>query len=484
MAGVTPGRSGNRAVLLRRCNVLRSKTAVFPAEILSLIFRHVCPPLVSTDLHGLPGISLPSRSGDFPTLLGSISHTWREVAWSTPQIWTTLSIEAPYPGDKNAQNLASLLDLFFTNVRNLPLTLRIDFGLGRDFEIPEYAPMAQIFFRAENLRKLGWLELNGVPESWLYDLVGPFPQLVRISLFVNGVFCEGYPFPPDAPMLREISLAFPDPFIPYEQWPMITVLKLRTVSAATAFQFLFWCPNLVKFYVTPEFFEPPDVEDEEEMPDTLTLPHLETLSSPFYHSSDPFLHRLRLPALQSLTWNQHETSVLCAVPPEIWTFVQNLSGAPLTTLRLLEILDIDLNFLKHIHHHTPGIESILLWSCNEATLWTVLRFLTPGRNGEGSFDEKPYWAKLKRLEIRSKEAVSFFRTLKVRVLENFGELVTDMLIERAASADFGSSLCVDLDFDTETKVIWTLETKERLQELDRSGAKVELLEKGKRMDWL
>lgn len=115
-----------KVAILRRLNDLESKTRVLPLETLSLIFQHACAPRkIPRTASGLIIGRQPKDRRFFSVFLGSISHTWRQVAWSTPQLWAELSLVIP--SDK-VQSFASLLDLYLTNTRGIPITLHITFN--------------------------------------------------------------------------------------------------------------------------------------------------------------------------------------------------------------------------------------------------------------------------------------------------------------------------------------------------------------------
>lgn len=60
---------------LRRLNELEAKTAALPRNILATIFKFACD------------------DGDpFAIILGSVCGHWRDIVWSTPQLWDVLSI--------------------------------------------------------------------------------------------------------------------------------------------------------------------------------------------------------------------------------------------------------------------------------------------------------------------------------------------------------------------------------------------------------
>ncbi len=479
-----------RVGLLRRLDALQSKTRVLPPEVLSLIFQHACVFRKSLGVERLV-MGKPPRSRDlFCVFLGSISHSWRQVAWSAPRLWTTLSF---FVDADKFENAASVLELYFTNVRGLPITLRLIF----DYDYapsPEDDSLARILFKEENLQKLETLKLLWPPASWLTRFSNPFSQLVKISLAGDGDWTPitNAAFLSNAPNLRTMSLRCINPSL-NAPWSLITILKLKEVSAAGALRCLIQSPNLVEFYyIYPTYypdFGDDDVSDEEgedppELSDVLTLHHLQTLHWSFKlnFASDLFLHRIKLPALRSLTWDQREKPVAGAFSPGIQSFFRNLFSASLTTLHIHGMLDMDATLAKHIYYENPQIENLVFERCSEGSLCYALASLSLGWNSNGQIDESRYLTKLKRVEINGcvpdqTDHLSDF------LGETFGDIVAELLMERA-SVDFNSSLCIDLVLKGVTRVRWREGAKGELRAFWLTGAVVRLLMDGRQIDWL
>ncbi len=281
-----------KAALLRRLNVLESQTAILPTETLSLIFQHFvvsCTPPTKYDPR-------------FPSLfLCSVSHVWRQVARSTPQLWTNLRL---YVHPDFAEMYAGLLDLYLSNVCGLLMSLYI--GLDSSYtKINKEDPIANVLFGGENLKKIGELKLNDPPPSWLHRLNRPFLQLTKFHLTIyessyrSLVSLGDTPILTTAPRLREVYLNLPPPSNP--PWSFITTLKLDRVPIVAAIRCLLEFQHLTEFHClwAQEGQEEPFV-----MPESFTLHHLEILSWPFTsgHIPNLFLQRVRLPSLRSLTW--------------------------------------------------------------------------------------------------------------------------------------------------------------------------------------
>lgn len=360
---------------------------VLPPEILSLIFWHICVPNETPNIIHLPGRKQPREIQLLPVFLGSISRGWRQVAWSTPQLWALLSLHLSVSGVE-AEKITFLLDLYLDNICGLLITLCITFGrryhknIGGD-------PIGRVFFKDENMKKFGDLSLHHPPAGWLCRFGGPFSCLVKIHLSgkCDAMQLADTVFFTNAPILRTISIDGILGPLPKISWSLITSLRLENVPSTVALRCLLESPNLVGFHYvhmrsnSGYFADDDEGGDEEplEIPTTLTFHHLRILEWSFKltRTFDLFLRRIRLPVLRSLIWAQREKFLANTPPPGVWTFFQNLSSAPLTTLGLCGMFDIDTTFLTHVYHQTPRVESLVLMHCTEATLCAAMSSLSP-----------------------------------------------------------------------------------------------------------
>jgi hypothetical protein len=86
----------------------------FPPEIASHIFIQYAPPSVSRE----------KKERTTPLHLGAVCQKWRQLAWATPQLWSSLVVEFTVPGEHLLQLIAEWLERSAT----LPLTIRFDSG--------------------------------------------------------------------------------------------------------------------------------------------------------------------------------------------------------------------------------------------------------------------------------------------------------------------------------------------------------------------
>jgi hypothetical protein len=106
-----------RASLGRAVNHLLSPVLRLPNELSTDIF-----------LHCLPDMNLPFATNSLitPFYLGSICHTWRDLIWSTPQIWSIVSI------DLSSSMPIDLLEEWFIRSDLLPLSIQVQLSYAYD----------------------------------------------------------------------------------------------------------------------------------------------------------------------------------------------------------------------------------------------------------------------------------------------------------------------------------------------------------------
>lgn len=188
----------NRARLLQKVNNLQAKTRRLPPEVLSTIFQLAHPPIdVGTrsipaefrkDLrrYAFTEEEEEEEGEEFQLVLGAVSHHWRQVAWATPQLWTTISIEAHETvGESNV----SLLSLYFENSRNLPMTVVLDFRdqlelmMDRKGKEPSwFIKSLEDLFR-DNAAKIRNFTMTGIPIEWTHLIRESFSRCESMTLY-------------------------------------------------------------------------------------------------------------------------------------------------------------------------------------------------------------------------------------------------------------------------------------------------------------
>jgi hypothetical protein len=205
----------NRSLLKRKVNYHSSPVLRIPSDITSEIFKAYLHEEGETGGReawrgedssrlGTPNMPQPS----LPLLLGSVCKAWREVAWSMPWIWSSISLKLDHPSPHSA----ILLDEWFSRSGQcaLNISLRSIFpNLKREDAVQEIiGVVARLSERWRHINfDFPWVYYNGlrsvqgrVPllESVSVRLLGMFDYLGPLQIFsvapqLRAVRCEDFP---------------------------------------------------------------------------------------------------------------------------------------------------------------------------------------------------------------------------------------------------------------------------------------------------
>ncbi|XP_006463998.1 hypothetical protein AGABI2DRAFT_120802 [Agaricus bisporus var. bisporus H97] len=254
-----------KAILLRRINNAQEKTRHLPFEVLSNIFQFARPPI---DFTAYEPIHYYIDDPDFPLLTGyvdpaenfhhtlaAVSHHWRQVALSTPQLWTSISLRILNTfTDFNT----SLLDLHFKNAHNLPISIRLDLtnpaiawtaheGSKRDAFLTHLDPLEATIFN-QNADKIKSLVFIEPPIEWFFFDRSNLSRCTSVTIYWpsardNSVFNFE-----DLPCLQHVKLVDSDTL--FELPTTITDLQLAGTDLTHSMEAIAELPNLVKFETT------------------------------------------------------------------------------------------------------------------------------------------------------------------------------------------------------------------------------------------
>ena len=101
-----------RRFLLRKFNEL-SPTARIPLDILIEIFQIACKPVYD---------GYRSKQAVTPLFIGSICRLWRDIAWSTPLLWSTIFLDI---SREHHDTQIELLRNWLLNARSAPLRIKL-----------------------------------------------------------------------------------------------------------------------------------------------------------------------------------------------------------------------------------------------------------------------------------------------------------------------------------------------------------------------
>ncbi|KAF5356004.1 hypothetical protein D9756_004417 [Leucocoprinus leucothites] len=376
----------------QKLNLLNASTRHLPDDILSTIFRFVCPPIdfdqyfsyqYKTEYHQAEAGFCAEDMPNPQLVLTAVSSHWRQVARSTPYIWSTLSLGIH---DQNIQRRISLLELYSENSGGIPLSIGFDFEdngqtngqtsrvtWARFMNILEDAPQSSTttgggtasgvsVLLQELLQKLGSLKLkclrlNSPFPQWLPFLPDTFRDLEQLSIgwvdawrALEGQFSRSsQSFRLTNPSsLRKLAIhgVMSSAVSIQLNWDMLRELTLDRVKYPLCIDLLISCNNLRSFRsLRPDYYLDAQ-ESQRTLPsfDPLKLEHL-TWSFPSSSSTtsinSSLLECLRLPYIQSLhligILETDSRDVLPAVVllPGMTSFIEHLpSPVPSLTIEI------------------------------------------------------------------------------------------------------------------------------------------------------
>lgn len=317
-----------RRALKTRLEACIYPVLTLPNEIVSEIFIKALP---EEPYRSPPDDASPSPSGpSCPLLLGQVCRRWRQIALSTPSLWTALDLSLD---DKltNHKNQLCLLQTWLERSRACPLTISIYWDgsspVGTHEFIEVLVPHSQ---RWEHMDFI-------IPFRDLLLIKGDMPLLRELAIGFPDLGSDPAPSSPpvqafhSAPKLKTVIIPptfYPD-IVPLP-WAQITFLS---VGAAFPHQLA----NIMHSLVNVEQLRVQIVaaSPEETMANIADFPplaHLHTLD--LYGSSDPvaitqLLENLNLPALAYL--NAMEECF--EIPGPVQRLLAR-SGCPLPALRI------------------------------------------------------------------------------------------------------------------------------------------------------
>lgn len=487
-----------RAALLRKLNYTQSVTYSLPPELLSTIFQYAFPPPSFK-----PRIQLESLEADDPVsprtthdvlpdppareervatpiALGAVSSYWRQVAWSTPQLWSSLDLRPTNSG--TVARSVTLLQLYAQNAGSAGLHLQVVFHwgvvLGRsDDAFAELAqPLTDVLFSTELVPRIRTLVLSNPPVAWMSQLTTGFENLETFALVTTVPALEMTDIVlSNVPALRRVSLRGlkGEVVLPSST---IHTLTLREMPIDRMVQLLLSSPNLVDYYAI-------DCERARATRSTtwllsndFSLEHLERFewSGLYDRWTRKLLQHLRLPSLTYLHLNED----LPTFEPDIMNFFTHLPPS-MTTLHLSRFWDY--TTLSDLFTHLPQVQKLILDNCEYEVIPEVLELLTP------SYSELPQTPfiqlsnrHLPNLRVLAIENTTFANSN----MDGFPEAVSDaiaevMVMRTCMRPDTGFRLEV-----TPAHVKWTPKVKDELREVVRSGVLLQVLENGSFVDWL
>jgi hypothetical protein len=334
----------------------------FPPEIVSHIFRLFLPTLDFGDNHIWPEAATFTRV----LRLGAVCRKWRQLAWTTPDLWDTLYVRiSPSMTRSLAESLPGLLREWLSRSGIRPLTILFHHsGCSEESEdSPSYndfldestdetsASVGDLVIEIINSHSGRWRNLHldvgsDIPER-LCGSIQP-SQLLFLELGIDGgnsptpkFVMKSKPFPTQLALIN-----FPPTTIDIG-WDNITRAILCDLTADECLQVLQRAPLLQ--YCLAEFWDHPTVN-----PGTTILHRgLRSLNSSY--SGTQFLEAINVPSLEEWTHNTKGDPL----PVTVMVSLLKRSGCCLKILNLQNI-SAPPDDLSNLFQAMPSLERLEL----------------------------------------------------------------------------------------------------------------------------
>ncbi|KAJ7633193.1 hypothetical protein FB45DRAFT_1003327 [Roridomyces roridus] len=260
-----------------------------PSEITSEIFLYFLPPYPQR----------PSFWGyQSPSFLLRICRRWRDVALTTPALWS--GVQLTIDPQRHVRQ-SRLLDMWLQRSRNCPLSIQLGYSEELMPSEDEEDEDEEGFVESLRSHAMRWQEMDiSLPLDNLRKITGSMPLLRRLTIGVDRWDTETpLALFTDAPALKHVVLRSSfTPFIVALPWSQLTTLTLEGLFANEAVEMLRQTSMLQDLTVTIHNGQPPTYFSIPPLP-------LRSLKLHYYRPGADEYHQLfkalQLPMLQTLS---------------------------------------------------------------------------------------------------------------------------------------------------------------------------------------
>lgn len=457
---------------------MRSSTSVFPYEIISSIFQLVSPPIdfKSRDFRTEYAHRhvYERETSDFEDpgplvaiTLGAVSSHWRQVAWSTQDLWTSIALEVK---EAAAQSQAGLLNLYFTNAGNRSVSLELDFreyflayrrNKSHQSDASALTPIHAVILKYAP--KINSLRLSAVPPEWVNSLSGVFTSLEDLALGwpTNGQVKPTQEFSfIDILALRRVTIR--RLWAPLKlPWTQIVVLDLDRMTIDTCVELLIGCHNLEEYSIREPSFTPSD-RRHPSLNGIITLSNLRTLIWTCLPDawSTAMLEHVRFSRLEKLEWHgfpgdqnrNRFRDFFAHLPPTLQTLGLSRYDSP--------------DGLYDILSSVPQVLRLELLSCQSRICRSVMHHLTPNISTDSQ--DPGLLPMLEFLIFDHCDEMQQFGTKNSQLFKD----VLSMLRGRSAAAMMHQGFRLQFN----PRIRWRTEAQQMLKKIVYEGIKVKIVE--------
>ncbi|KAF5347536.1 hypothetical protein D9758_014504 [Tetrapyrgos nigripes] len=331
---------------MEACRSLLAPIRKLPLEVLTKVFIEFCAEETTMGkVFGCP-----------PLTLSHVSGGWRELALSTPQLWSTIDIDFDHTKSRDSDEIgwSQLVIEILIRSKKYSLTLSIHSGdTIENLQDADIRLIQTLAAQSERWRDVTLeLDADSLLDESLSVIRGQLPMLESLTLKNLWEYPD---FPEidifdNAPKLISFSAGSVSALDPTLPWNQLTNLQLTDCSFLEVLQLMEVCPRLHELTYVGDFYQNeahPDYHPEQ----IRSFNHVNSFTIKTTSVNDTFMLRsmfawLSFPPLETLSisadqmmpaWDWEE------IPDTIALFISN-SGCRLTTLSLkhMQLSDVDI----------------------------------------------------------------------------------------------------------------------------------------------
>ncbi|KAJ7172875.1 hypothetical protein C8R43DRAFT_1119708 [Mycena crocata] len=260
-----------------------------PPEIEAKIFHHC-----------LPFSPIP-LTNEAPLLLVQVCKHWRELALSTPELWTEICLSG-----RSFKGISLLLPLWLSRARGRPLSIEFDWK-DTDWDAVSIAICDAIQPFTYQLERL-WICVTVEHLTHMPILRGPLPRVKELLFNVSPVHAmddasldsllQGITVFAESTMLETVRFGTGD-VVPVP-WTQLKELYLQNFPIEECLQYMQRAYNVTRCSVLPVRSLPHGAADIPALESPLSLISFSNYGSIFFHLDGQMLAALTLPALKEL----------------------------------------------------------------------------------------------------------------------------------------------------------------------------------------
>ncbi|KAF8958172.1 hypothetical protein BDZ97DRAFT_1762338 [Flammula alnicola] len=303
-----------------------------------------------------------------PLLLGNVCRVWRQIAWTTPQIWASITINVSYHSFSTLQT--ELANQWLRRAGELPLTIKIR-TLNLNTAVDQYAPSPSSIYELINILNAysrRWWKLDvAMPMQYLtYFARHPAPETtyspVLNSLVLLPILGVGNDFPnvpfnaadhPFSP--KYVKLSNLHVMKIRIDWKNVTTIVAGSISISYCLEIIRQCPQLtICEFDTAEddlefFMKPPGAPFIHHALQTLKYQDSESVGL------ELFLDNVAFPVLELFDYKRNGVGSLHLAS----SHVLGRSNCPIKSFSLQDIRLVDGDIIQLLEL-VPHLESLVL----------------------------------------------------------------------------------------------------------------------------